>query len=148
MLRVWGMGLTPDCPSCAWCLCCAPPPSPQPFLPSLLSPSSCPPCSTGQAEGRQLRLHPEPRVHRPRPRARRRQRARPLRGPRPPTARPTRPTRAGVSRRLCPDVLAQETLFGFEQEYTMFGRNGRIYGWPDNGHPDPQVGHAFLALLQ
>lgn len=48
-------------------------------------------------------------------------------------------TRRKIADLLSPEVLAQETLFGFEQEYTMFGRNGRIYGWPENGYPDPQV---------
>lgn len=47
-------------------------------------------------------------------------------------------TRHKIAGLLSPEVLAQEALFGFEQEYTMFGRNGRVYGWPENGYPDPQ----------
>lgn len=47
-------------------------------------------------------------------------------------------TRRLVADILSPEVLAEETLFGFEQEYTMFSKKGQIYGWPDNGYPHPQ----------
>ncbi|KAG6547616.1 hypothetical protein Mapa_011065 [Marchantia paleacea] len=47
-------------------------------------------------------------------------------------------TRRLIEDILSEDVLAQETLFGFEQEYTMFGKNGHPYGWPDAGYPAPQ----------
>ena len=37
-------------------------------------------------------------------------------------------------------VEAEEPWFGLEQEYTMLAKNtGRIYGWPENGYPAPQV---------
>lgn len=33
---------------------------------------------------------------------------------------------------------AEKPLFGFEQEYTMLGKDGQVYGWPENGYPAPQ----------
>ncbi|CAM6124304.1 unnamed protein product [Calypogeia fissa] len=47
-------------------------------------------------------------------------------------------TRSKVVDLLSDDVLAQETLFGFEQEYTMFSKSGQPYGWPESGYPAPQ----------
>ncbi|KAL2649236.1 hypothetical protein R1flu_017364 [Riccia fluitans] len=47
-------------------------------------------------------------------------------------------TRRLIENLLSDDVLEQETLFGFEQEYTMFARSGHPYGWPDAGYPAPQ----------
>eukprot|EP00270_Netrium_digitus_P021827 TRINITY_DN9580_c0_g1_i1.p1 TRINITY_DN9580_c0_g1~~TRINITY_DN9580_c0_g1_i1.p1 ORF type:complete len:432 (+),score=132.87 TRINITY_DN9580_c0_g1_i1:58-1296(+) len=46
--------------------------------------------------------------------------------------------RCKLEKLLSPEVLAEDTLFGFEQEYTMFSRKGSVYGWPDNGYPAPQ----------
>lgn len=47
-------------------------------------------------------------------------------------------TRRSVLDLLSPEVLAEETLFGFEQEYTMFSKKGQVYGWPEAGYPHPQ----------
>jgi len=33
---------------------------------------------------------------------------------------------------------AEDPWFGFEQEYTMMGTNGKVYGWPESGYPAPQ----------
>ena len=37
-----------------------------------------------------------------------------------------------------PDIVSQEPLYGFEQEYTMIGKDGRVFGWPAGGYPAPQ----------
>eukprot|EP00271_Cylindrocystis_brebissonii_P006983 TRINITY_DN1_c0_g1_i1.p1 TRINITY_DN1_c0_g1~~TRINITY_DN1_c0_g1_i1.p1 ORF type:complete len:418 (-),score=67.33 TRINITY_DN1_c0_g1_i1:698-1951(-) len=47
-------------------------------------------------------------------------------------------TRHTVEALLTEGVLAEDTLFGFEQEYTMFSKKGQVYGWPDAGYPHPQ----------
>jgi glutamine synthetase len=47
-------------------------------------------------------------------------------------------TRRKIEELLTPDVLAEETLFGFEQEYTMFNKAAKVYGWPEGGFPHPQ----------
>lgn len=47
-------------------------------------------------------------------------------------------TRREVVKLLTDKVLAEETLFGFEQEYTMFAKGGKVYGWPEGGYPHPQ----------
>jgi glutamine synthetase len=47
-------------------------------------------------------------------------------------------TRRKVVDLLSDKVKEQETLFGFEQEYTMFSKSGRPYGWPESGYPAPQ----------
>lgn len=45
-------------------------------------------------------------------------------------------TRAPL-RPVADQFASAEALFGIEQEYTMW-KNGRPYGWPDNGYPAPQ----------
>ncbi|CAI5487588.1 unnamed protein product [Closterium sp. Naga37s-1] len=47
-------------------------------------------------------------------------------------------TRRKLNDLINPEILEADTWFGFEQEYTMFGRTGRVYGWPEIGYPDPQ----------
>lgn len=47
-------------------------------------------------------------------------------------------TRRKVEELLSPEVLAEETLFGFEQEWTMWTKQGNVYGWPEGGYPHPQ----------
>lgn len=47
-------------------------------------------------------------------------------------------TRRKIVDILTPEIIEQDTWFGFEQEYTMFNRLGRVYGWPEIGFPDPQ----------
>lgn len=47
-------------------------------------------------------------------------------------------TRRKVQDLLSPQVLAEETLFGFEQEWTMWTKEGSVYGWPAGGYPHPQ----------
>ena len=34
--------------------------------------------------------------------------------------------------------IEKDTWFGFEQEYTLVGENGKPLGFPDKGNPDPQ----------
>jgi glutamine synthetase len=33
---------------------------------------------------------------------------------------------------------SSDVWFGFEQEYTLIGENGRPLGFPEHGHPEPQ----------
>jgi glutamine synthetase len=47
-------------------------------------------------------------------------------------------TRRLIANILSRDILDEETLFGFEQEYTMFNKAGKVYGWPEGGFPHPQ----------
>jgi len=47
-------------------------------------------------------------------------------------------TRATLRELLTKDVLDLEPLYGFEQEYTMIKRDGKVFGWPDAGYPHPQ----------
>lgn len=47
-------------------------------------------------------------------------------------------TRFPLTEQLTPEILAEEPLYGFEQEYTMLGADGRPYGWPEGGYPAPQ----------
>lgn len=46
--------------------------------------------------------------------------------------------RAQLREVLDNSVEKEDPWFGFEQEYTMFGKDGRVYGWPDSGYPAPQ----------
>ena len=36
------------------------------------------------------------------------------------------------------EITSEEPLYGFEQEYTMLGSDGRVFGWPEGGYPAPQ----------
>ena len=47
-------------------------------------------------------------------------------------------TRRKIQEILTPDVLAEETLFVFEQEYTMVNKACKGDGWPEGGFPHPQ----------
>jgi len=47
-------------------------------------------------------------------------------------------TRAELRRVLDAGASESEALFGFEQEYTLLGRDGRPYGFPPGGYPAPQ----------
>eukprot|EP00894_Picocystis_sp_ML_P003109 jgi/Pico_ML_1/53626/g4146.t1 len=44
-------------------------------------------------------------------------------------------TRFPLTEQLTPEILAEEPLYGFEQEYTMLGADGRPYGWPEEVMP-------------
>lgn len=45
--------------------------------------------------------------------------------------------RSTLVEQLSPEVLEQECLFGFEQEYTMMDGQS-VHGWPEKGYPAPQ----------
>jgi len=47
-------------------------------------------------------------------------------------------TRHLIKSVLSQDIVDEDTLFGFEQEYTMFNKAGKVYGWPESGFPHPQ----------
>ncbi len=54
------------------------------------------------------------------------------------TPHPTN-TRAQLRELIDDKVIAEDCLYGFEQEYTMLNAStGRIYGWPETGYPAPQ----------
>lgn len=36
------------------------------------------------------------------------------------------------------EIINETPWYGFEQEYTMLGQDGRVYGWPEGGYPAPQ----------
>jgi glutamine synthetase len=49
-------------------------------------------------------------------------------------------TRAKLREVMTDKVVAEVPWFGFEQEYTMIQKGtGKIYGWPSDGYPAPQV---------
>lgn len=45
--------------------------------------------------------------------------------------------RSTLVEQITSDVLEQECLFGFEQEYTMMDGQS-VHGWPEKGYPAPQ----------
>ena len=47
-------------------------------------------------------------------------------------------TRAQLRAVIDNKVASEAPLFGWEQEYTMIGKNGRPFGWPDAGFPAAQ----------
>jgi len=47
-------------------------------------------------------------------------------------------TRSKLRDILTDKILAEEPLYGFEQEYTMLKKDGTVYGWPAGGYPAPQ----------
>ena len=47
-------------------------------------------------------------------------------------------TRARLRQVLDAGADKQEALFGFEQEYTLYTREGYPLGWPEEGYPGPQ----------
>ena len=47
-------------------------------------------------------------------------------------------TRAQLRAVIDNKVTSEAPLFGWEQEYTMIGKNGRPFGWPDAGFPAAQ----------
>ncbi|KAL3702526.1 hypothetical protein R1sor_020548 [Riccia sorocarpa] len=55
-------------------------------------------------------------------------------------------TRRPIADLLSEDVLEQETLFGFEQEYTMFAKSGHPYGWPEAGYPPAPQGPFYCGV--
>ena len=47
-------------------------------------------------------------------------------------------TRDRLANIIDKEITAEEPLYGFEQEYTMLGPDGRVFGWPEGGYPAPQ----------
>jgi len=47
-------------------------------------------------------------------------------------------TRHRLDQVIDKEITGEEPLYGFEQEYTMMGPDGRVYGWPEGGYPAPQ----------
>lgn len=47
-------------------------------------------------------------------------------------------SRAPLREKLTDAVLAENPLFGMEQEYTMLTTTGRVFGWGEQGYPAPQ----------
>jgi len=47
-------------------------------------------------------------------------------------------TRDRLANILDKEITSEEPLYGFEQEYTMLGSDGRVFGWPEGGYPAPQ----------
>mmetsp|Transcript_7535 Transcript_7535/g.27351 ORF Transcript_7535/g.27351 Transcript_7535/m.27351 type:complete len:393 (+) Transcript_7535:77-1255(+) len=47
-------------------------------------------------------------------------------------------TRDRLAKILDKEINDEEPLYGFEQEYTMLGSDGRVFGWPEGGYPAPQ----------
>jgi len=47
-------------------------------------------------------------------------------------------TRDRLANIIDKEITSEEPLYGFEQEYTMLGPDGRVFGWPEGGYPAPQ----------
>jgi glutamine synthetase len=55
-----------------------------------------------------------------------------------PNGQPTNDNSRFAARAIFDQKLEEEPWFGLEQEYVLFNKNGRPFGWPADGFPAPQ----------